>query len=172
MWKLKYQVLAKYLLGRVVVADTIDHAIALARKFRYSLRIVTLEGELLSAGGSMTGGAFKNSSNLLGRKRELEELEAACQKALKASDRLQEELTMNEGLAQQKKEELESLKAEHHQVSLLVNTRQMSVSQLEDKREEIRGLLPGSRAGEQPAGEPDQRDRGRQKEAGPGTRSS
>ena len=119
------------------MADTIDHAIALARKFRYSLRIVTLEGELLSAGGSMTGGAFKNSSNLLGRKRELEELEAACQKALKASDRLQEELTMNEGLAQQKKEELESLKAEHHQVSLLVNTRQMSVSQLEDKREEI-----------------------------------
>lgn len=134
----EYQILAKYLLGRVVVADTIDHAIALARKFRYSLRIVTLEGELLSAGGSMTGGAFKNSSNLLGRKRELEELEAACQKALKASDRLQEELTMNEGLAQQKKEELESLKAEHHQVSLLVNTRQMSVSQLEDKREEIR----------------------------------
>ena len=64
----KYQVLAKYLLGRVVVADTIDHAIALARKFKYSLRIVTLEGELLSAGGSMTGGAFKNSSNLLGRK--------------------------------------------------------------------------------------------------------
>ena len=86
----------------------------------------------------MTGGAFKNSSNLLGRKRELEELEAACQKALKASDRLQEELTMNEGLAQQKKEELESLKEEHHQVSLQANTRQMSVSQLEDKREEIR----------------------------------
>ena len=45
---------------------------------------------------------------------------------------------MTEGLAQQKKEELESLKTEHHQVSLLVNTRQMSVSQLEDKREEIR----------------------------------
>ena len=77
----EYQVLAKYLLGRVVVADTIDHALALAKKYRYSLRIVTLEGELLSAGGSMTGGAFKNSSNLLGRKREIEELEAACKKA-------------------------------------------------------------------------------------------
>ena len=62
-------------LGRVVVADTIDHAVALARKYRYSLRIVTLEGELLSPGGSMTGGAFKNSSNLLGRRREIEELE-------------------------------------------------------------------------------------------------
>ena len=57
------------------MVDTIDNAIALARKFQYSLRIVTLEGELLSAGGSMTGGAFKNTSNLLGRKREIEELE-------------------------------------------------------------------------------------------------
>ncbi len=134
----EYQVLAKYLLGRVVVADTIDHAIALARKFRYSLRIVTLEGELLSAGGSMTGGAFKNSSNLLGRRRELEELEAACQKALESSDRIQEELTLNEGLTQQKKEELEILNKEHYEISLQANTRQMSVAQLEEKREEIR----------------------------------
>ena len=67
--------------GRVVVVDTIDHAIALARKYRYSLRIVTLEGELLSPGGSMTGGAFKNSSNLLGRRREIEELEASVEAA-------------------------------------------------------------------------------------------
>ena len=63
----QYEGLIRYLLGRVVVVDTIDNAIALARKFQYSLRIVTLEGELLSAGGSMTGGAFKNTSNLLGR---------------------------------------------------------------------------------------------------------
>ena len=46
------------------------------------LRIVTLEGELLNAGGSMTGGAFKNTSNLLGRRREIEELEAACKKGI------------------------------------------------------------------------------------------
>ena len=77
----QYKGLARYLLGRVVVVDTIDNAIALARKYRYSLRIVTLEGELLSAGGSMTGGAFKNSSNLLGRRREIEELEETCSKA-------------------------------------------------------------------------------------------
>ena len=43
----QYKGLARYLLGRVVVVDTIDNAIALARKYRYSLRIVTLEGELL-----------------------------------------------------------------------------------------------------------------------------
>ena len=55
----EYEGLIRYLLGRVVVADTIDHAISIARKYHYSLRIVTLEGELLNAGGSMTGGAFK-----------------------------------------------------------------------------------------------------------------
>lgn len=134
----EYQVLAKYLLGRVVVADTIDHAIALARKYKYSLRIVTLEGELLSAGGSMTGGAFKNSSNLLGRKREIEELENVCKKALHASEQIQDELTLDEGLFQEKKEELERIKQESHEASLVQNTQRMNVSQMEEKRDEIR----------------------------------
>ena len=50
----KYEEVAAYLLGRVLVADSIDHAIALAKKNHYSLHIVTLEGEYLSPGGSMT----------------------------------------------------------------------------------------------------------------------
>lgn len=81
----KYREIAAYLLGRVLVIDTIDHAIAIARKHHYSLHMVTLEGEYLSPGGSMSGGAFKNSSNLLARNREIEELEtstAALQKSL------------------------------------------------------------------------------------------
>lgn len=133
----EYQVLAAYLLGRVVVAATIDHAIAVARKYKYSLRIVTLEGELLSAGGSMTGGAFRNSSNLLGRKREIEELEAVCKKALTQAERMQDELTMNEGVLAGKREELEQIRKEHHQESLNQNTLRLNVSQIEEKREEI-----------------------------------
>ena len=57
----KYSDVAKSLLGRIVVVDHVDHATQLARKFHYSLRIVTLEGESLSPGGSISGGAFKNS---------------------------------------------------------------------------------------------------------------
>lgn len=135
--KPEYQVLAKYLLGRVVVAATIDQAIAVARKYKYSLRIVTLEGELLSAGGSMTGGAFKNSSNLLGRKRELEELDGICKKALSLAERLQEELKMNEGMLAEKREELEKIREEYHQESLNQNTLELNISQLEEKKEEI-----------------------------------
>ena len=71
----KFSVLAKYLLGRTLVVDHIDNAIALQKKYEQGLRIVTLEGESLNPGGSMTGGAFKNNSNLLGRRREIEELE-------------------------------------------------------------------------------------------------
>ena len=70
----KYSAVTNHLLGRILVVDTIDHAIAVNKKYNQSLRIVTKEGELLTPGGAMTGGAFKNSSNLLGRKRELDEL--------------------------------------------------------------------------------------------------
>lgn len=72
-----YEGLVAQLLGRTLVVDTIDHAIVIQRKYRQTLRMVTLEGELLSPGGSMTGGSFRNNSNLLGRRREIEELERA-----------------------------------------------------------------------------------------------
>ncbi len=133
----QYEGLVRYLLGRVVVVDQIDHAIALARKFQYTLRIVTLDGELLSAGGSMTGGAFKNSSNLLGRKREIEELEARCDKIHRTVEKLQQELLLNEGQLDAQREELEQIKADRQNAYLQQNTIQMNMSQLEDKIQEI-----------------------------------
>jgi chromosome segregation protein len=71
----KFHTLIDYLLGRIIVVDHIDNATMLAKKYQYSLRIVTLEGELLTPGGSISGGAYKNASNLLGRRREIEEIE-------------------------------------------------------------------------------------------------
>ncbi|MCX4325742.1 MAG: chromosome segregation protein SMC [Lachnospiraceae bacterium] len=67
--------LVKYLLGRHIVVDNIDNAIALADKYNHTIRIVTKEGDLLNPGGTMSGGAFKNNNNLLGRRREMEDLE-------------------------------------------------------------------------------------------------
>ena len=71
----KYVNVAKTMLGRIVVVDHIDHATGIARKYHYSVRMVTLEGELLLPGGAISGGEFKNNSNLLGRRREIAELE-------------------------------------------------------------------------------------------------
>ena len=70
----RFRPLADMLLGRTLVVDTIDHAIAVGRKYRHQHRMVTLEGELISPGGAMTGGSYKNNSNLLGRGRQIEEL--------------------------------------------------------------------------------------------------
>ena len=85
----------------------------------------------------MTGGAFKNASNLLGRKREIEELERRCEKALKAAELLQQELVMNEEQLKQQKEELEQLKQQKQTAFLEENTIRMNLSQLDDKIQEI-----------------------------------
>ena len=85
----RYRKLADHLLGRTLVVDHIDHGTAIARKYNQSLRIVTLEGELINPGGSMTGGAFKNSSNLLSRRREIEEFEKTVQKLKQEMDEME-----------------------------------------------------------------------------------
>ena len=71
----KYQNIIESLLGRSIVVDNIDNAIKISKKYNQSLRLVTPTGELINPGGAMTGGAFRNSSNLLGRKRELEDIQ-------------------------------------------------------------------------------------------------
>lgn len=75
----RYSRVIEYLLGRVVIARTLDEAIAMARKYSYSFRIVTLEGDVLHPGGSITGGSNTTAKNtgILSRKREIAELEAA-----------------------------------------------------------------------------------------------
>ena len=82
----KFKSLIESLVGRVLVVDNIDNAILIARKYKNSIKIVTLEGDLMNPGGSMSGGAFKNSSNLLSRRRELEDIEKEI--TVLASDKL------------------------------------------------------------------------------------
>ena len=63
------------LLGRVVIASDMDKAMAMARKFGHRFRIVTLDGQVLNAGGSMTGGSVSRSAGILSRANELERLD-------------------------------------------------------------------------------------------------
>jgi len=71
----KYGEIIKSLLGRTVVTESLDDAIRIARATRHMLRIVTLKGDVMNAGGSMSGGSLKQkTSSILGREREIEEL--------------------------------------------------------------------------------------------------
>ena len=88
----KYRQVAKAMLGRIVAVDNIDNAVKIARKYNYTVRMVTLEGELLVPGGAISGGAFKNNSNLLGRRREMDEMEANVKKYKQNIDNLKSEI--------------------------------------------------------------------------------
>ena len=130
----KYREVAAYLLGRVLVIDTIDHAIAIARKHHYSLHMVTLEGEYFSPGGSMAGGAFKNSSNLLARNREIEELEQGVtklQKALEDMHRRKEDIATALALNE---EELETVKAMIQEQMVAHTAAQMNVERARQQK--------------------------------------
>ncbi len=132
----RYQGLCAYLLGRTYVVDEIDHAVALARKYQYSLRIVTLEGESLNPGGSMTGGAFKNTSNLLGRKREIEELEKRVEELKKSiaahRHRMDDIQTARELL----KEDLAKVREKLQEILIEQNTAQMNVERAREQKRE------------------------------------
>ena len=70
----KYKNVFSNLLGRVAVMEDLDSGIAAARKYGYKFRIVTLDGQVLNPGGSMTGGSANRSAGILSRANELERL--------------------------------------------------------------------------------------------------
>ena len=135
----EYAGLIGYLLGRVLVVDNIDHAIAIARKYRHSIRMVTLEGESLSPGGSMTGGAFKNNSNLLGRRREIEELEKKVKELAVRYNEIRQSMEDNRRKRNEMRDTVNSLQQKFQEQSIGQNTARMNIEQLEKKAEEIRG---------------------------------
>ena len=134
----EYTGLTRYLLGRVLVVDQIDHAIAIAKKYHHSLRMVTIEGESLSPGGSMTGGAFKNNSNLLGRRREIEELEGKVAAQKEEVSRLAASMEENRHNRNQLREQISQLQEQLRSKYVAQNTAKMNLVQLNDKEQEIR----------------------------------
>ena len=131
----KYRDLVKNLLGRTVVVDQIEHASAIAGKYHYTLRMVTLEGELLSPGGSMTGGAFANSTNLLGRRREIDDLTETLASRKKELEELKERIettrTRRNGLRDDIREISEKLQEQY----LKQNTLKMQLKEIENRQE-------------------------------------
>ena len=94
----KYQNIFQNLLGRTVIAEDLDCGIALARKYHNAFRIVTLDGQVINRGGSMTGGSASRNAGVLSRAAELERLHGraeAMREQLEAAKR-EEELVQRE----------------------------------------------------------------------------
>ena len=132
----KYKNVAKAMLGRIVVVDNVDNAVKIARKFDYGIRMVTLEGELLVPGGAISGGAFKNNSNLLGRRREIEELEKKIKKILETIDELNAQIVETKSRRNKLRMDVEALKADIQRKTIEQNTARLNIAQARERMEE------------------------------------
>lgn len=148
------------LLGRTVIVDNMDSGIAIARQFDYAFRIVTLEGELINAGGSMTGGStVSRASSIIGRTRVLREIEEELallhiqQKKLSDSiSAVEKTLADIESLYEKEQKnlsdlELVRLRDENHVAAILDNIRKLTAkkemmqqqeTEIEKQIEEVR----------------------------------
>ncbi|MCR5727773.1 MAG: chromosome segregation protein SMC [Lachnospiraceae bacterium] len=139
----KYAGIVRHLLKSFVVVDNVDNALLIAKKYDYNIRLVTLEGELLSPGGSIAGGAYKTKGNLLGRKREIEELEVRIGKKSKELDSLRKELAGINENGREASDNLEKVKNGLRDMYVSRNTADMELKASNKNLEDIRSNISG-----------------------------
>ncbi len=101
----QYRGILLNLLGRIVVAENLDRAVEIARQYGYRFRVVTLDGQVVNTGGSLTGGSLHKNTGLLGRASEIEKLKGAAHS-------LEEESKEAYRQFRQRQEESEALETE------------------------------------------------------------
>ena len=151
----KYQNIFHSLLGRTVIVEDLDCGIAMARKYRNAFRIVTLDGQVINRGGSMTGGSTSRSAGVLSRAAELEKLRsrsAAMQRQLtearqeqEAADRelsaAQYELETAETQRRQAEDEVLRLEGSQNHYDILLRSLRENLENLDGELESLTGRL-------------------------------
>ena len=116
-----YRGVVESLLGRTVVAKDLDSGIAIMRAGGHAFRLVTLEGDVMHSGGSMTGGSIQQKAqNLLGREREMKELAAQLEEVSARAQAAQEQVAQMESRRAGEKERRERAQYELHQQEIAV----------------------------------------------------
>lgn len=138
----KYDGIFKSLLGRVIVVETIDHAIVLSRKFGYRFRVVTLAGDVLNSGGSMSGGSVNKTSGFLSRATEIKTLAGE----ITALGLKQQELEQKK---QQQEQSLQSLQYQLESGRGLIREYEDEVLRLENTSAHLKQALQNSGTTEQ-----------------------
>ena len=105
----RYHALFQALLGRVLIADTLEEAAETARKYGYRLRIVTMDGQVVNPGGSMTGGSMRKKENtFFGRRKEIEDLKEEEKKTEERLEQAVSERKNYEAICRRAEEEAEA----------------------------------------------------------------
>ncbi|MBR6812224.1 MAG: chromosome segregation protein SMC, partial [Oscillospiraceae bacterium] len=116
----QYEGIFRYLLGKTVVVENISYAIAMARKFSDRFRIVTLDGQVMNSGGSMTGGSVARSTGILSRSAELEKMAIAMQESAAKLEQLK-------SAASERETKLKAARSAHEAASIKARELESSV---------------------------------------------
>ena len=156
----RYQNIFNSLLGRTVIVEDMDCGIAMARKYRSAFRIVTLDGQVINRGGSMTGGSTSRGTGVLSRAAELEKLNGraaamhekltAAQQAEEAANRelaaAQYELETAESQRRQAEDEVLRLEGTKNHFDILLRSLRENLENLEGELESLSGRLTDNAA--------------------------
>ena len=129
----KYEQVVLSLLGKTVIVDNMDNAIAIARKNQYGFRIVTLEGDILNPSGAISGGSAPNKTvNILGRSREIEDLKKEIAELEKKITKLRKEKEEYEKSIEDTLERVSKLDGELTDAEIIYATEKQKVVSVEE----------------------------------------
>lgn len=138
----KYEQVILNLLGRTVVVDDMQNAIKVAKENSYSFRIITLEGDVINPSGAITGGSVaKKTVNILGRSREIENLEKEISNLKVKIDKLEKEKQEYIDSAEDIIEEVTALEKELQEIDITYATEKQKVVAIDENIERIQNRL-------------------------------
>ncbi|SHE32110.1 chromosome segregation protein SMC [Caloramator proteoclasticus] len=132
------------ILGRVIICDNLENAKNIAKEIDYALRIVTLEGDVINAGGSFTGGSVVKSHGILSRKNEIEELNADIKILKETTLKYNKNIALNNEKINDyfiKKNEIDQeIKSIEKEIQILVGKQLFYEKQIEDINKNIKDI--------------------------------
>ena len=142
----KYEGIVLNLLGRTVIVENIDSAVELAKKNDYSFKIVTLSGDVINPSGAISGGSAPTKTvSILGRGKEIKELEKSLKEILKKIESLKEEKEAYINSIKDMLEKFEDIQKEFRNVEIVYATEKqkqdnlaLEILKLEAKRDKIK----------------------------------
>ena len=137
-----YNHIFQYLLGRTLIVETMERAIALQKKYNQQLRIVTLTGEQFLPGGSLTGGATKKKrSSLLSRREEAARLEGELASVEERTAKLEQQIKDEENRIERAQRERSVLDEQYQHTNLLFSASQTKIQNIENQIERKKRVL-------------------------------
>lgn len=131
----------RFLLGRVLVAENIDAALSAARMAKFRLRVVTLDGDTINAGGSMSGGSRRHKEGYLSRGRDIKRLEALLAEQRGEMLQLQEALETEEDKQQKLSAKLQQGREQLRQYALMSSQLDLQLQHLSQKKRDAEERL-------------------------------